>query len=87
MARSSPAPVRQNVTSHKIKIDLQGLIRLLAKNLYADSDVFVRELIQNAHDSLKRRGEMEKDRRRPAPSAFAPTTMMPPSHSRTTVAA
>lgn len=62
MARSSPAPVRQNVTSHKIKIDLQGLIRLLAKNLYADSDVFVRELIQNAHDSLKRRGEMEKDR-------------------------
>jgi molecular chaperone HtpG len=62
MARSSSKTGRQDVTSHEIKIDLQGLIRLLAKNLYAESDVFIRELIQNAHDSLKRRGEMEKDR-------------------------
>ncbi len=46
-------------TRYEIKIDLQGLIRLLAKNLYAESDVFVRELIQNAHDSIKRRSVLE----------------------------
>ena len=38
-----------------LQIDLQGLVRLLAKNLYADEMVFVRELVQNAHDSLQRR--------------------------------
>ena len=47
-------------TQYEIKIDLQGLIRLLAKNLYAESDVFVRELIQNAHDSIKRRSVLEE---------------------------
>ncbi len=44
---------------HAIRIDLQGLIRLLAKNLYSEADVFVRELIQNAHDSLQRRAEVD----------------------------
>lgn len=46
-------------TQYEIKIDLQGLIRLLAKNLYAESDVFVRELVQNAHDSIKRRAVLD----------------------------
>ncbi len=45
---------------HEIKIDLPGLIRLLAKNLYAEVDVFVRELIQNAHDSINRRSVLEQ---------------------------
>ncbi|GHO99299.1 hypothetical protein KSF_093470 [Reticulibacter mediterranei] len=44
---------------YDIKIDLQGLIRLLAKNLYTETDVFVRELTQNAHDSIRRRSELE----------------------------
>ena len=44
---------------YEIKIDLQGLIRLLAKNLYAEADVFMREIIQNAHDSIKRRHELD----------------------------
>ncbi|MGI8588378.1 MAG: heat shock protein Hsp90 family protein [Chloroflexia bacterium] len=48
----------QEGEQHEIKIDLQGLIRLLAKNLYAEADVFVRELIQNAHDSISRRTEV-----------------------------
>src|SRR5215469_7426037 len=48
-------------SQHEIKIDLQGLIRLLAKNLYAESDVFIRELVQNAHDSIKRRSVLEKN--------------------------
>src|ERR1043166_7968205 len=50
---------------HEIKIDLPGLIRLLAKNLYAEADVFVREMIQNAHDSIKRRWDSERDGARP----------------------
>jgi molecular chaperone HtpG len=39
----------------QFSIDLAGLISLLAKNLYTEPDVFVRELIQNAHDSIIRR--------------------------------
>ena len=54
---NSPA----NPTRYEIKIDLQGLIRLLAKNLYAEADVFIRELIQNAHDSIKRRAELKQN--------------------------
>jgi molecular chaperone HtpG len=34
------------------------LIKLLAKNLYAEADVFVREMLQNGHDSVKRRKEL-----------------------------
>lgn len=37
------------------QIHLEGLIRLLAQNLYADPDIFLREMIQNAHDSIGRR--------------------------------
>ena len=33
----------------------QGLVRLLAKSLYPEPDVFVRELLQNAHDSIQLR--------------------------------
>ena len=43
----------------EFQIDLQGLIKLLAKNLYAEADVFVREMLQNAHDSIKRRREWQ----------------------------
>ena len=45
----------------EFQIDLQGLIKLLAKNLYAEADVFVREMLQNAHDSVKRRREWQGD--------------------------
>ena len=42
----------------KFQIQLEGLIQLLAQNLYADPDVFLREMIQNAHDSITRRAEL-----------------------------
>ncbi len=45
----------------EFQIDLQGLIKLLAKNLYAEADVFVREMLQNGHDSVKRRRELQGD--------------------------
>lgn len=39
----------------EMRTNFQGLIQLLARNLYSEPDVFVRELIQNAHDSIRRR--------------------------------
>jgi molecular chaperone HtpG len=39
----------------KMKSNFRGLVTLLAKNLYPEPDVFVRELIQNAHDSIQLR--------------------------------
>jgi HSP90 family molecular chaperone len=49
------------------QIQLEGLIQLLAQNLYAEPEVFLREMIQNAHDSIKRRGELARERREQEP--------------------
>lgn len=43
------------------QIQLEGLIQLLAQNLYAEPDVFLREMIQNAHDSITRRVELQRE--------------------------
>ncbi len=48
-----------------MEFDFQGLIQLLAKNLYSEKRVFIRELIQNAHDGILRRQSRE-------PDAFSP---------------
>lgn len=45
----------------KMETNFEGLIRLLAEHLYSEPDVFVRELVQNAHDSIVRRREREPD--------------------------
>jgi len=52
------APVQEQT----FQIQLEGLIQLLAQNLYAEPDVFLREMIQNAHDSIKRRAELAAER-------------------------
>ncbi len=39
----------------KMRASFQGLIRLLAQSLYPEPDVFIRELLQNAHDSIQLR--------------------------------
>jgi molecular chaperone HtpG len=49
------------------QIQLEGLIQLLAQNLYAEPDVFLREMIQNAHDSIKRRAELARQQGGPEP--------------------
>lgn len=36
-------------------VDIDGLIQLLAKSLYSKAEVFVRELLQNAHDAIQMR--------------------------------
>src|SRR5580658_8117377 len=50
------------VEERTFQIHLEGLIRLLAQNLYADPDIFLREMIQNAHDSIARRGVLAAER-------------------------
>lgn len=35
----------------EIKINLPGLLRMLGENIYAEPEVAVREMIQNAHDT------------------------------------
>jgi molecular chaperone HtpG len=67
-----------------IRTDFHGLIELLAKNLYPREDVFIRELVQNAHDAIVKRHAFEAHlpdalilrlTARPAPWSFA--TMAP----------
>lgn len=43
----------------EIKFDFKGIINLLAKHLYSEKKVFIRELIQNAHDAIRRRQARE----------------------------
>lgn len=40
---------------HNLKFHLPGLLKLLGKHLYSSPAVALRELIQNAHDSIQRR--------------------------------
>ncbi len=43
----------------EMQFDFDGLIQLLAGHLYSEKKVFIRELIQNAHDSVVRRRAAE----------------------------
>lgn len=43
----------------QMQFDFDGLIQLLAGHLYSEKKVFIRELIQNAHDSIVRRQAAE----------------------------
>ena len=45
----------------KMETNFEGLIKLLAEHLYSEPDVFVRELVQNASDSIVRRRRSEPD--------------------------
>ncbi|HJP93299.1 MAG TPA: ATP-binding protein [Pyrinomonadaceae bacterium] len=49
------------IETFKMETNFDGLIQLLAKHLYSEPDVFVRELIQNAHDAIQRRCIEESD--------------------------
>ena len=40
---------------HTTQVDLSGLMEVLGKNLYSTPAVALRELIQNAHDAIRRR--------------------------------
>jgi HSP90 family molecular chaperone len=64
MARKSTAPDASSVNLHEqseCQIDIQGLIKSLAKSFYAEDDIFVREMLQNAHGSAKRRRKLQEE--------------------------
>jgi len=44
---------------HQIQINLPGLLRMLGENIYAEADVAIREMIQNAHDTCIIRGTQD----------------------------
>lgn len=48
------------MAKRKIKINLPGLLRMLGENIYAEPDVAVREMIQNAHDTSIIRTTVDK---------------------------
>lgn len=41
--------------AYSFQVDLKGIIRLLSENLYSSTDVFLRELLQNAVDAIEAR--------------------------------
>ncbi len=43
----------------KMRTSFQGLVQLLARSLYPEPEVFIRELLQNAHDSIQLRRVQE----------------------------
>ncbi|MDQ6961093.1 MAG: ATP-binding protein [Mariprofundaceae bacterium] len=45
---------------HRMQIEFDGLIGVLAKHLYTDPSIFIRELIQNGHDAIRKRQLFEK---------------------------
>lgn len=49
------------MANYNFKVDLKGIIRLLSDNLYSSSDVFLRELLQNAVDAIRARKKLEQD--------------------------
>jgi molecular chaperone HtpG len=48
-------PLRAMEAHHKMGLDFQGLIKILAGHLYSKKEIFIRELIQNSHDAIWRR--------------------------------
>jgi molecular chaperone HtpG len=43
----------------EMQFDFDGLIQLLAGHLYSEKKVFIRELVQNAHDAIHRRAHAD----------------------------
>lgn len=59
MDSQAPNPLPQ----HQTAIDLGGLMAVLSQHLYSTPDVAIRELVQNAHDSVIRRRHLALDGR------------------------
>ena len=58
MKPESASPV---VETNDLTLDFAGLMNILAQSLYSEKKVFIRELVQNAHDSVLRRDDREKN--------------------------
>lgn len=53
--RPSPPPPHADAQIHRAGVDLGGLMTVLGQHLYSTPIVALRELVQNAHDSIVRR--------------------------------
>lgn len=58
---STPKPATANVVTSDMTLDFDGLMGILANSLYHEKKVFIRELVQNAHDGVLRRKQLEPD--------------------------
>ena len=54
------------MAQHTIEINLPGLLRMLGENIYAEPDIAVREMIQNAHDTSIIRTTVDKSFKSPS---------------------
>ena len=52
---------KKRLDTFDMETRFDGLIKLLAEGLYSEKDIFVRELVQNSHDSIIRRKDVEPD--------------------------
>jgi molecular chaperone HtpG len=64
MAKKNPLPAHgAGPVTKEMTLDFEGLLRLLANSLYSEKKVFMRELVQNGHDSIRRREKREPNHR------------------------
>ena len=75
MASDAPQdlPVADGLTRHEVRIHMPGILKILGEALYSRPEVALRELIQNAHDSIVRR-QVEGN----APETFKPAIIITP---------
>ncbi len=61
--KAAPAPAAPTTPvsdNHQMSLDFDGLMRVLANALYSEKKVFIRELVQNGHDSVRRRQNRDR---------------------------
>ena len=63
VAKSQNAASTAGPTVKEMTLDFDGLMSILANSLYSEKKVFIRELVQNGHDSIRRREKREPDLR------------------------
>jgi len=64
---------------HNVDVDVTGLVEIMGEHLYSSPTVALRELIQNAHDAIRRR-QIE------SPNAFSPVIRMRTDSARGEIA-
>ena len=63
-SNESGVPITDSGTvTREMTLDFNGLMRILANSLYSEKKVFIRELVQNGHDSILRRENRERQHR------------------------
>lgn len=53
-ANTEQASAHRNVDKHEFKAETRMLLDIVARSLYSENEVFVRELVSNASDALEK---------------------------------